>query len=157
MDTANVAEAFDGLKGNDHHDGGAVGVGDDAARPIERIGSVAFGHDQRHIGVHAESRSVVDHDSAVARDVGCKLLACVAAGAGESDVDVLEVVGVVAKFTHHDVLVAKTISRAGATARTEEAQFVDGKIAFGQYAKKFLAHGAAGAHDGYIHLSVGLK
>ena len=87
----------------------------------------------------------------MACDVFRKLLTCSSSGTGEGDIDVFEVVGIVAKFAHNDVLISKAVSRSGTTARTEEAKFVNGKIAFGQYAKKFLAHGATGAHDGYVH------
>lgn len=39
-----------------------------------------------------------------------------------------------------------------ASLRTEEQQVVDGEIAFGQYAKKFLAYGTAGANNCYVHI-----
>ena len=128
-----------------------LGVGDDAARTIECIRGVAFGNDEGHVLIHAESAGVVDHHGAVAGDVFGEVARDAGAGAGEGDVDVAEVVGVVAEFTYRHVAIAETIDFAGATFRTEEAKFVDGKLAFGQYAEKLLAYGTAGAYNGYVH------
>ena len=68
-DAADVAQLFDGLQSHDHDDGGAIGVGDDAARAVEGVFGIAFGHNQRHVAVHAESAGVVNHDGPVLGDV----------------------------------------------------------------------------------------
>ena len=64
-----VRELLDGLKHHYHHDGGAVGVGDNAARAVEGVGGVALGDNQGHVVVHAEGAGVVDHDGAILGDV----------------------------------------------------------------------------------------
>ena len=69
MYALDVAQLFEGFQGNHHHDGGAVGVGNDAARTRQGIFGVAFRHHQGNVFVHAEGRRVVDHDSAKLRDV----------------------------------------------------------------------------------------
>ena len=53
------------LQRHDHLRGRAVGVGDDVLGPIavDRLG-VHLGHDQRHVGVHAVERAIVDHRAA---------------------------------------------------------------------------------------------
>ena len=86
---------------DDHHDGGAVRVGDDSAGTVQRIGGVALGHDERHVLVHAEGGGVVNHDGTEASDVGCKLFGSACAGGGEGDVHVFEVVVVLEQFHFH--------------------------------------------------------
>ncbi len=83
-----LARAGNGLVGRDHHAldrcrivqrlerhhklrGRTVGVGDDIALGIavDRLG-VHLGHDQRHVGVHAIQRGIVDHHAARRRSLG---------------------------------------------------------------------------------------
>ena len=66
---ADVAQLLERLQHDDHHDGGAVRVGNDAAWALAGILSVALGHHEGHIVVHAESTRIVDHHAAVAGDV----------------------------------------------------------------------------------------
>ena len=50
------------LESDDHLNRGAIRVGDDPLRnPAQRVG-VHFGHDERHVGVHAPGAGVVDND-----------------------------------------------------------------------------------------------
>ena len=63
-----VAEMLERLQHYNHHDSGAVRVGDDAARTVQSVLGVALGHNQWHVVAHAESRRVVDHHGAVLGD-----------------------------------------------------------------------------------------
>ena len=146
-----MAEALDGLQGHDHHDGGAVGVGDDAARAVEGIGGVALGHHEGHVFVHAESRRVVDHHCTVFRDVGGKFLRSARACGGEGDVYAPEVFRLVAQFLDGVLLAAKFVLPACAALRAEKQEVVYGKLALRKHAQKFLANGAAGTDDCYVH------
>ena len=105
MDAADVAEALEALEDDYHHDGGAVGVGDDAPRAAEGVFGVAFGDDEGHVIVHAEGGGVVYHDGG--------------SGTGEGDVDVAEVV-IVLEQAHFEFLPAEGVSLSGAAGRAEE-------------------------------------
>ena len=59
VDTFDMAQVFDRLQSRHHHDGRTVRIGDDAARTLQGIGCVAFGYDERHVLVHAESAGVI--------------------------------------------------------------------------------------------------
>ena len=50
-----MREFLDWLEDNDHHDGGAVGVGNDVSRAVECVLGIALGYNEGHIVVHAES------------------------------------------------------------------------------------------------------
>ena len=149
--TADVAQTLDGLEGNNHHNGGAVGVGNDATRTLQRIGGVAFGHHEGDIVFHTEGTGIVDHHRAIFGDVFGKLYGRATACASKGDIDVFEIVGVVAKFAHHNLLSAKFVGLSRAAFRPKESEFIDREIALGQCAQKFLAYGTTGAHYGYIH------
>src|SRR5690606_9265757 len=51
-------------KGHQRDDGGAVGIGDDAAGRVFGGLRIDFGHDEGNVRVHAEGGGVVDHDGA---------------------------------------------------------------------------------------------
>ena len=151
VDALDVAELLKSFERYNHHDGGAVGVGDDAARSYEGVLSVAFGHNKGYIFVHAEGRRIVNHHSAVAGDVFCVLLGNACAGRGEGDVYAFEIVAVLEEF-YGVFLAAEHVFSTGAALRTEEQKFVDGEFALGQDAKKFLAYGTTGAYNCYSHI-----
>ena len=148
---ADVAQLLDGLERHHHHNRGAIGIGNDATGAVEGICGVALGHHEGHVLIHAEGAGIVDHHGTETGDVCRKFARDAGAGAGEGDVDAAKIVGVVAQFANCYVAIAETIDFAGTTFRTEESKFVDGKLAFGQYAEKLLAHGTAGAYNGYVH------
>ncbi len=56
-DARDLRRVVDRLQCHDHLRGRAVGIGDDVAClvPVDRL-RVHFGHDQRHVGVHAVER-----------------------------------------------------------------------------------------------------
>ena len=150
VDALDVAETLQRLQNHDHHDGGAVGVGDDAARTVQGVLSVALGHHQGHVVVHAEGRAVVNHHTAVFCDVGGKFLAGAGTGTGEGDVDVLEVI-VVLQQLHLQFLATEGVCSAGTALRAEQHQFIHREISLVEQAQKLLAHGARSAHNSYFH------
>ena len=101
VDTFDMAQVFDRLQSRHHHDGRTVRVGDDAARTLQGIGCVAFGYDERHVLVHAESAGVIYHDCPVTGDVFGKFFGCAGTGRGKGDVDVFKII-VVLKKLHFD-------------------------------------------------------
>ena len=54
MYAAYVRYLLYGIQRHDHLYGGAVGVGDDVARGVERIAGIDLGDDQRHVRIHTE-------------------------------------------------------------------------------------------------------
>ena len=94
VDTADVAEALDGVQGDDHLDGCAVGVGDDATGADEGIGSIYLRYDERDIILHTEGAGVVDHHGAVLGDRLCILEGYTPTGRDEGHVNILEVIAV---------------------------------------------------------------
>ena len=91
-------------RGNQADDGRAVGVGDKAVMPLDVVG-VDLGHDQRHLGVHAEGMAVVDHDGAALDGLGQQLLGDIVAGSAEYDVAALKGLG--ASLFDHNLLAAE--------------------------------------------------
>ena len=107
-----------GLEHDDHHNGGAVGVGNDPAGPYERVGGVAFRHYKGNVGVHPECAGVIYHYGAVTGDSIREFTGSSGAGGGERNVDIFEVV-VVAQEFDFDLLAAECILAAGAALRAE--------------------------------------
>ena len=66
-DALDGGEVVKRLQRDDHLDGGAVRVRDDAGMPGHVLG-VHLGHHQRHVLIHAEGAGVVDHDGAGSGD-----------------------------------------------------------------------------------------
>ena len=56
-------------RGNQADNGRAVGIGDKAVMPLDVVG-INLGHNQRHLGIHAEGMAVVDHDGAALDGLG---------------------------------------------------------------------------------------
>ena len=54
VDVFDVRKLLDGFEYHYHHDGGAIGIGDDSSRRIEGILRVALGHYKRNILIHTE-------------------------------------------------------------------------------------------------------
>ena len=150
MDALDVRELFNGLKHNNHHDGGAVGVGNDAAGTVERVLGIALGHNQGHIGVHAEGRAVVNHHSAILGDGLGKLQTGVASGTGEGNVHILEVV-VVLQQLYLNLLSTEIIFGAGTAGRAEQHQFVKGEVSLFQHSQELLSYSSAGTYNSYFH------
>ena len=149
MDARDVREILDGLEDDHHHDGGTVGIGDDAAGTYESVGGIALGHYERNVGVHAESAGVVDHDRTVLGDGLSELLRSAGSGGSKRNVDILEIVVVLEKLDR-EILALELVGAAGAARRAEKGKLGDGEIAFFEYLEEFLADGAAGAYYGNV-------
>ena len=151
VDALYGAEAVDGCQGHEHLDGCTVGVADDVARAHEGVGGIDLGHYQGHVGVHAESRRVVDHHgSAGGDDVGV-FLRHGGTGADKGHLEAGEKFGVVGELLDHVVVAAKGVCASGGAGRAEETESVDGKGLLVEYAQQLLAHGAAGAYYCNVH------
>ena len=83
------------LQRDDHLDGRAVRIGDDAALRVlcDRLG-IYLRHDQRHVRLHAEARGVVDDYCASLRRTRREDVGHLGAGRGKDDVDAAEIVSV---------------------------------------------------------------
>ena len=86
LDGRNIIER---LQSCNHLDGGAIGVGDNAARPSNVLG-VNLGNNQRHIFVHTESTGIVDHHSTGIYDSLAHFLGNACTCAEQRNVDTLE-------------------------------------------------------------------
>ena len=80
------------LQRDDHLRGRAIGVGDDVlgAIAVDRLG-VHLGHDQRHVGVHAVQRAIVDHGAAGGGGARRMDAADLRSGGEQGDVPALEI------------------------------------------------------------------
>ena len=110
-----MRQLVDGLEHHNHHDGGAVGVGDDVAGTVERVLGVPLRHHEGHILIHAESAGVVDHHSTILGDGLSKLQAGAATSRCQGDVHVLKVVVVLQEF-HLVLFTTEVVFRSGASA-----------------------------------------
>ena len=111
MDALDVRDFLQWLKHYDHHNGGAVGVGNDTTRTVQCILSVALRHYQGYIVVHAEGTGVVNHHSTILCDGLSKFLRRAGTSRGEGDVDILEIV-VMLEQLHCQLLTAEGVFRA---------------------------------------------
>ena len=150
MDLLDMRQLLNRLQDDDHHDCGAVRVGDDATWTLQRVSGVDLRHYQWHVVVHTEGAGVVDHHSAVLRDRVRKLLTRTSTGRGEGDVHTLEVVVVLQKF-HLIVLAFEVVKAAGTTCRAEQHKVINGEITLSEDTQKLLAHCATGTDNSYSH------
>ncbi len=155
MHAPNMRQPLYGRQCNDHLYRRAVGVGDDAARCVESVVGVDFGHHQRHIVVHAERTRIIDHDSAVARDRPGIFARDARTGRDQCDIHTTEI-RLVRQLLDLDLAAPKYIFLSGTATRPEQPQTVDSHIAALQYIQKLLSHGAARAHYCYCHNSLSL-
>ena len=93
-----MAQIVDGLEHNNHHDSGAVGVGNNATWTVEGILGIHFGNYQGYIVAHTECTRVVDHHGTILGDGFGKLLRGAAACRCKGDVDVFEIVVMLKQF-----------------------------------------------------------
>ena len=71
-----MADILDALQYHNHHDSGAVWIGNDSLGTNQCVLGIALGHYEGYVGVHAECRTVVNHHGSILRNVGGKLLRC---------------------------------------------------------------------------------
>ena len=130
LDRRGIVERLQG-----HHQlrGRAVGVGDDVARciAIDRVG-VHFRHDQRHVGVHAVERRVVDHDATGGGRLGGIFLGRARACREQGDIPAGEIEMLDVLALEHLAGVAEFDFRAGRTRRGDRGDFVAREIALGE-------------------------
>ena len=103
-------------------------------------------HHQRHVGVHAEGRRVVDDHRAGPHGGGSEALRLRAARGEQRDVHAFE--AVVGELLHGDVAAAEFHRLAGGTRRGQQAQFDEREFALLEALHELDADGAGGAGDG---------
>ena len=135
------------LQRHDELRGRAVRIGDDVLlrKALDRVG-VHFRHDQRHLGVVAPGRGIVDHDAALRTDLRRPFLGDGAARRHQADIGVGEVVLV--ERLHLQRPVAERDLGALAAARGECNDLVGRKAPLVQDVQHFAAHIARGTDDG---------
>ena len=135
------------LQRRDQLDGRAVGVGDDVllGGVLDGVG-VHLGHDQRHVGVLAEGRGVVDHDGTGLADLFRPFPGHRAACGHQHQIDLgeVELFDVLA----FDGLVAEGDLHALGLARGDGVDFIDGEFQLLEDVQHFAAHIARGSDDG---------
>ena len=91
-DAADTGGVMQRLEGDDELCRRAIGVGDDVLLPVvgERL-RVHFGDDERHLGIRAEVRGIVDHHGTGRRGLWRIFGGHAAAGGEEGDVDIREI------------------------------------------------------------------
>ena len=138
------------LQRDDHLRGRAVGVGDDVARgvAVDRVG-VHLGHDQRHVGVHAVERRVVDHHAARRGGLGRIDLGRLRARGEQRDVPAGEVEMLDVLDLEHAARVAELDLAAGRAGRSDRRDLVAGELALGEDVEHFTADIARRADDDY--------
>jgi len=151
-----MRHVLDRLQRHDHLDRRTVGIGDDAAGRVLRIPGVDLRHDEGHVGIHAESARIINHNGPVPGDRLGELLRRTRSGRCQGEVDFLEIVVVLQQFDGK-LLPAEFIGTARAALRTEQHQFVDREPALLQNPQKLLAHSAADAHNSNFHLDKVIK
>ena len=153
MNTPNMAQTLQGLKTYYHHDCCTVRVGNDATRTVQSILGVALRNDQRHICIHTEGTTIVNHHASILRNGLCKVLAGSATGTHKSYVNILEVVIMLQKL-HLIFLSTELIFASGTAFAAKQYEVVHRELAFVKNTQKFLPYGAAGAHNCYSHLLI---
>ena len=151
VDAPDVADILQSLQGNNHHDCGTVGVGDDIAGTVQSILGIALGNYQGHILFHTEGAAVIYHHGTVLGNGLGKLLACTASCAGKSDIHTLEVV-VMLQQLHFNFLSAEGILCSCTALASKEKQLVNGEISLIQNSQEFLTYGTAGTNNCNFHM-----
>ena len=144
MDAGDVGKGLDGFQDDHHHDGRAVGVGDDAAGTHQGVFGIALGNDEGHVRIHPERAGVVDHHGAVLGDGVGEFHGRAGTGRDEGIIDALEIV-IVLQEPDFEFLAAETVFAARTACRPEQNEFVHGEIPLFEDLDKFLADSAAGA------------
>ncbi len=107
--------------------------------------AVDLGDDERHVGIHAEGRRVVDHDRTGGGELGGELARRRCAGGEQRDVEAARVGG--RGIFDDDVGAVPGQRRAGGTGRREVAHLGDREVAFGEQAPHHGADLACRADD----------
>lgn len=134
--------------GHEADDGGAVGVGDEAALagPDLDVGHgfrVHLGDDERNLGVHPERRAIIHHHAAPRHRRRAEGLADGPAGAEESDVDAVE--ALLLELLDHVLEALEGKPAAGGALAGEHPDAPVGEIPVGDHAEELLPDGAGDA------------
>ncbi len=150
MNASDMADVLKCLKGYNHHNSGAVGIGDYTTWTLEGISGIAFGDDEGDVLIHAEGAGIVYHDGSIACDGLGIITADAGTGTGECDIYATEIV-VVLKETDFYLLASECVLGSCAALTAEQQQLVYGKVSLVQYAKELLSYGTACSYNGYLH------
>ena len=94
-------------------------------RPLD-IGGSDLGHNQRHLGIHAEGMAVVDHDGAALDGLGQQLLGDIVAGGSEYNLTALNGLG--ASLFDYDLLAAELNGLARRARARQQLELTDRKL-----------------------------
>ena len=139
----------EGVNGHEGHDGGAVGVRDDALVPLHVLG-VDLGDDKGDVGVEAERARIVDEHRARLDDRGGKTLGDVVLGRAENDIKALK--RVVRRLDDGALLTAEHDFAARASGACDGTKGRNGEVALFENFDHFLTDGAGGAENTDIDL-----
>ena len=112
--------------------------------PFDIVG-IDLGHDQRHLGIHAEGVAVVDHDGAALNGLGQQLLSDVVAGSAEHDVAALKGLG--ASLFNHNLLAAELNGLARRARARQQLELTDRKLLLVEALEHLGAHGSRRAQN----------
>ena len=130
--------------------GRTVGIGDNVALfvTVDRIG-VHFGHDQRHVGVHAVQRRIVDDHTACGGGARRVDFGRARSGGEQRDIPPGEIEIIDVLYFEHLPGFAEFDLAALRTRRGQRGNLVDRKRAFGQDVEHFAPDITRRAHDCY--------
>lgn len=131
-------------RGNQADDGRAVGVGDKAVMPLDVVG-IDLGHDQRHLGIHAEGMAVVDHDGAALDGLGQQLLRNIVAGSAKHNVTALKGLG--ASLFDHDLLAAELDGFTRGACTCQQLELANRELLLVEALEHLGAHGSRRAQN----------
>ena len=142
LDRGNGIQCVDGSDGDN---GGAVGVGDDAAVPGHILG-IDLGHHQRHLGIQTERGGVIHKYRAGFHNCRGELLGDIVFRRAQHDVHTLKSLIAGLLNGYFFTLEGDGFARAPGTGQWH--QLSHGEIPLSQNFDHFLPHGAGGAQNG---------
>ena len=148
-DALDGTELVQGVDGHQGHDGGAVGVGDDALVPLHIL-RVDLGDHQGHVLIQAEGAGVVHEHGAGLDDGERVLLGDIVLRRAQHQIQALK--GAVGGG--HDLHLAAVEGQLGARAAGagDGTQLRHGELALLQNLHHLAAHRAGGAQNTYLEL-----
>ena len=138
-----------GRHGHEGHDGGAVGVGDDAFVPFGVL-RVDLRDDQRHVLPQPEGAGIVHEHGPRVQDMGREPLCDIVLRRAQNEVEAPE--GVFPGLHDGHLLPFEQDHLARAAGAGQGPDAPHGEVPLRQYLQHLLAHRAGGAQDAYVHL-----
>ena len=147
VDLLDLRNLVDRIQNDNHHDGRAVRVCDDALTAEFRfvkldVFRIHFRNDERNVRIHAVEASVVDADSTGLHCGRKEFLGNGGSCGGEHDVHTLE--GIVSEFFNSQFFTAELDLTASATLGCEKLQRIQLEVAFFKDGEEFLSYCACG-------------